>query len=130
MGEMNLPWRVVISDVWPFHIRVLDSEARDVLHEKRYAYGSKQNTLEDVMSGRFLGADKDVAVRENAAQMARIEAIVRAVNRDALFDEMVEALERCERTLGEVAKIIKPMANEAALVSARAVLSKVREASK
>lgn len=48
----------------------------------------------------------------------------------ALFDEMVEALEQCERTLGEVAKIIKPMANEAALVSARAVLSKVREASK
>ena len=58
------------------------------------------------------------------------EKVALALSRDALFDEMVEALEQCERTLGEVAKIIKPMANEAALVSARAVLSKVREASK
>lgn len=46
----------------------------------------------------------------------------------ALFNEAVEALEKCEFALSEIARFIKPMANDPSLIAARAVLSKIKAA--
>ena len=92
--------------------------------------GSSYRLLDRKTGERHLILCNDAEfIHDFVTRMAK-EVHAEFANRDALFDEMVEALEQCERTLGEVAKIIKPMANEAALVSARAVLAKAREAGK
>jgi len=105
MGEMNLPWR-------------------------KNEYGTViDSTGRDVVANGFASALGTGAYRDEAEALG--DAIVRAVNRDALFDEMVEALEASQNAIREYREFGAPHAFwddvEAANI---AVLSKVREASK
>jgi hypothetical protein len=81
----------------------------------------------EILAGKW---DNAVAIRIAAHTARYILAKTVAVNRDALFNEAVEALEKCEFALSEIARFIKPMANDPSLVAARAVLAKAREAGK
>ena len=131
MGEMNLPWSIYLDfnnpDCWP-GIEAAEGESVVI-------WGSPSNH------------DDEAGIRARTVKEARKRAalIVRAVNRDALFDEMVEALEPLGKLANEVfvGSLYVTKADDAPLLGfnnfnityghlrrARAVLSKVREASK
>ena len=65
------PWFVQQEEKWPFYINIVDSNGQIVSNEPRYAYSSRQETIEDVMTAyRFPKDERDAAIKANETQLA------------------------------------------------------------
>ena len=65
------PWFVRQEEKWPFDINIVDSNGQIVSNEPRYAYSSRQETIEDVMTAyRFPKDERDAAIKANETQLA------------------------------------------------------------
>lgn len=77
------PWFVRQEEKWPFDINIVDSNGQIVSNEPRYAYSSKQETIEDVMTAyRFPKDERDAVIKANETQLAN--AHLRAAAPDLL----------------------------------------------
>jgi hypothetical protein len=91
------PLKVVQVKSWPFDIQIVNQQGCVVFLEGRYSYSSKQESLEDVMTGYgFPKEDKEAVVSANEEQLAN--AYLRAAAPDLL-----EALRICEGNITSLA---------------------------
>lgn len=90
------PLSVHQPEQWPFDIQIVDAEGNVVFQEGRYAYGTGQKTIEDVMSGYGFTKDRETVIESNERQLA--DAILRAAAPDLLasLQEMVEIAQRVD----------------------------------
>jgi hypothetical protein len=100
---------------WPFNIEIVDAAGAVVFEERRYAYGSRQETVEDVMTGYGMRSSLDPDMQEksvaaNEKQLA--DAYLRAA-----APELLEALEDA---------LLHLWPNTEAANKARAALAKAR----
>lgn len=67
---------------WPFNIQIVDASGHIVFEERRYAYGSNQNSIDDVMACKGFRASKtdpDFIERSMAANKRQVaDAYLRA----------------------------------------------------
>ena len=79
---MNKPWKLIQEDKWPFNIVIVDTSGEIILKQGRYAYSSRDKTIEDVMGCRHhsYGKERDDASAANHKQLARLQHIVDCVN--------------------------------------------------
>jgi len=78
---MNTPWKLVQKDKWPFDIEIIDSTSEQVLQQGRYAYSSKDNTVEDVLQClNHSPEDREACSEANRKQLAQLRHIVDCVN--------------------------------------------------
>lgn len=84
------PWVVVQEDVFPFDIKIVAEDGTLISRERRYAYSSKQESIEDVMTAFGFPFDqRDVVSRANEAQLAN--AVLMASAPDLVFQLLAAA---------------------------------------
>lgn len=93
-GTTPGPWGVVEEETWPFGISIWGG-GLEILSIGRFAYGSTDQCLDDVMIGKaFARKDRDEAVKGNAQQIANARLIALAPTLAAENARLREALER------------------------------------
>jgi hypothetical protein len=90
MEALALPLRLEQPEKWPFDLIVTDALGVELINERRYAQSTADQTVaEAVECVHFRYAEREAAAAANRAQIARLKAIVRAVNS---HDQMLAAL--------------------------------------
>lgn len=88
-------WEIIEDAKWPFDIRIMDGDDI-VIKQGRYAYSSKDRSIDDVMTARHFdfGEKKDLAAKANKLQIEQLRLIAAA-------PELLEALEPFAKLLQE-----------------------------
>ncbi len=83
-GHTEGPLYVMQLDVFPFLITTVDKDGNEIFCETRYAYGTGQKTVDDVMNGSCFSnpEGRSAAVESNERQLA--DAYLRAAAPDLL----------------------------------------------
>jgi hypothetical protein len=90
MEAIALPLRLEQPEEWPFDLIVTDAIGVDVINQQRHCHSSKDRTVAEAVGCVHFGhADREAAAAANRAQIASLEAIVRAANS---HDQMLAAL--------------------------------------
>lgn len=90
------PLTVRQSEQWPFDIQIVDESGNVVFQESRYAYGTGQKTIEDVMTGYGFTKDRDAVIESNERQLA--DAMLRAAAPELLEAARLAWQEMCHTT--------------------------------
>jgi hypothetical protein len=103
------PWRVVVDSRWPYGFAVESAGGSVIFGQGRMAFGSRQETLRDVLNGAYMGTPAECAeaARVNAIQVANMDLIAAA---PALLEALQEVL----------AHTPEPSAGDAKAILARA----------
>lgn len=121
------PLHVDTDKRFPFDLLLVDATGNIIARESRYAYSTKQKTVEDVMTGRYLDPDIRVdAVLANERQLADMVLRAAAPELLELIKELILPFEQtclCSRE-ESCAVCSRPSSEFATAVKARAIIAK------
>ena len=117
MNTKHTPGPLFVDNSNQYSVCIVDSKGECVSQEPRYAYSSKQETVEDVMTGRYMGKSMQEAIEGNARQLADMRL-------RAAAPDLLESANLLSAVLAPIAAATRDENLTAKIAIARAAIAK------